>query len=81
MKKIVALVLCLVMVVGLILAAAFWKGEGVLRLAGLGALIGGGLILMGQLQTATRAKRELLAMDREMFRQAEQELRGGRSHG
>ena len=54
-----------VMVVGLILAAAFWKGEGVLRLAGLGALIGGGLILMGQLQTATRAKRELLAMDRE----------------
>lgn len=54
-----------VMVLGLIVAAAFWKGEGVLRLAGLGALIGGGLILLGQLQTATRAKRELLALGRE----------------
>lgn len=54
-----------VMVLGLIVAAAFWKGEGVLRLAGLGALIGGGLILLGQLQTATRAKRELLALSRE----------------
>ena len=54
-----------VMVLGLIVAAAFWKGEGVLRLAGLGALIGGGLILLGQLQTATRAKWELLALGRE----------------
>ena len=54
-----------VMAIGLIVTLAYWKGEGVLRLAGLGALIGGGLILLGQLQTATRAKRELLALPRE----------------
>ena len=54
-----------VMILGLVLALAFWNGEGVLRLAGLGALIGGGLVLLGQMQAVTRARRELLAMPRE----------------
>ena len=61
--------LCLIwgtiMALGLAVAAAFWNGEGVLRLAGLGALVGGGLILLGQYQTVTRARRELLALSRE----------------
>lgn len=54
-----------VMLLGLVVTVAFWNGEGVLRLAGLGALVGGGLVLMGQLQTATKAKRELMAMGEE----------------
>lgn len=54
-----------VMLLGLIVTVAFWNGEGVLRLAGLGALIGGGMIFLGQFQTVTRAKRELLAMGEE----------------
>ncbi len=54
-----------VIALGLVLTLAFWNGEGVLRLAGLGTLIGGGLVLLGQLQTATRAKRELLSLSRE----------------
>ena len=54
-----------VMAIGLIVTLAYWKGEGVLRLAGLGALIGGGLILLGQLQNATKARKELLALNRE----------------
>lgn len=63
--KKLALIWGTVMALGLIVTLAFWNGEGVLRLAGLGALIGGGLILMGKLQAATRAQRELLALDRE----------------
>ena len=54
-----------VMAVGLVLAAAFWHGEGVLRLAGLGLLVGGGLCLIGGLQTATARKREFSALSRE----------------
>ncbi len=61
--------LCLIwggiMALGLAVAAAFWNGEGVLRLAGLGALVGGGLILLGQYQAITRARRELLTLSRE----------------
>jgi hypothetical protein len=54
-----------VMLLGLILAILYWNGEGVIRLAGLGMLVGGGLVLMGQLQSATRASRELLAKPQE----------------
>ena len=55
-----------VMAVGLAVAlVASRSGDGVLRLAGLGALIGGGLILLGQLQNATKARKELLALNRE----------------
>ena len=54
-----------VMLLGLILAILSWNGEGVIRLAGLGMLVGGGLVLMGQLQSATRASRELLAKSQE----------------
>ena len=54
-----------VMAVGLVLAAAFWHGESVLRLAGLGLLVGGGLCLIGGLQSATARKREFSAMSRE----------------
>ena len=64
MKKLCAL-WGTVMAIGLIVTLAYWKGEGVLRLAGLGALIGGGLILLGQLQNATKARKELLALNRE----------------
>lgn len=53
------------MVLGLILTVAFWNGEGVLRLAGLGMLVGGGLCLFHGLQLATRKKRELLALSGE----------------
>ena len=60
-----ALIWGAVIVLGLIVTLAFWNGEGVLRLAGLGALIGGVLILLGKLQAATRAQQELLALDRE----------------
>ena len=56
----------IIMAVGLALTVlASRSGDGVLRLAGLGALIGGGLILLGQIQNTTKAKRELLALDRE----------------
>ena len=55
----------ILMVVGLALAAAFWNGEGVLRLAGLGLLVGGGLCLIGGLQTATARKREFSALSKE----------------
>ena len=55
----------IVMAVGLALAAAFWNGEGVLRLAGLGLLFGGGLCLLGNLKTATARKREFSALSRE----------------
>ena len=55
----------IVMAAGLALAAAFWNGEGVLRLAGLGLLIGGGLCLLGNLKTATARKREFSALSRE----------------
>nr|MBQ8244143.1 hypothetical protein [Oscillospiraceae bacterium] len=54
-----------VMAVGLILSAVYWNGEGVLRLAGLGALIGGGLCLIGGLQAATTRKRQISALSRE----------------
>lgn len=63
--KKLALIWGAVIVLGLIVTLASWNGEGVLRLAGLGALIGGVLILLGKLQSATRAQRELLALDRE----------------
>lgn len=53
------------MVIGLILAVAFWNGEGVFRLAGLGMLIGGGLCLFNGLQLAIRKKREMLVMSKE----------------
>lgn len=53
------------MVIGLILATAFWNGEGVFRLAGLGMLAGGGLCLFNGLQLTIRKKRELLAMPKE----------------
>ena len=43
--KKLALIWGAVMALGLIVTLAFWNGEGVLRLAGLGALIGGGLII------------------------------------
>ena len=55
----------IVMAAGLALAAAFWNGEGVLRLAGLGLLIGGGLCLLGNLKTATARKREFSALSKE----------------
>ena len=53
------------MVIGLILAIAFWNGEGVFRLAGLGMLVGGGLCLFNGLQLAARKKQELLVMPKE----------------
>ncbi len=53
------------MALGLVLSIFFWNGEGVLRLAGLGLLIGGGLCLVGGLQTATKQKRELLALPKD----------------
>ena len=55
----------LIMVLGAVLAVAFWKGEGVLRLAGLGALVGGGLFLYGSMQTANTRKRKLILMEKE----------------
>lgn len=55
----------IVMAVGLALTVAFWNGEGVLRLAGLGLLVGGGLCLLGGLQTATARKREFSALSKE----------------
>lgn len=54
-----------VMAVGLALAIAFWNGEGVLRLAGLGALIGGGLCLISGMQSATARKRQLSVLSHE----------------
>ena len=54
-----------IMAVGLALAIAFWNGEGVLRLAGLGALIGGGLCLISGVQAATVRKRQLSALSLE----------------
>ena len=55
----------IVIVLGMILATAFWNGEGVFRLAGLGLLVGGGLCMFGSLQTATARKREFSALSRE----------------
>ena len=55
----------ILMAVGLALAAAFWNGEGVLRLAGLGLLVGGGLCLIGGLQTATARKLKFSALSKE----------------
>jgi hypothetical protein len=55
----------IVMALGLIVTLIFWNGEGVLRLAGLGALVGGGLCLIGGLQTATARKRQLSALSLE----------------
>lgn len=54
----------IVMAVGFVLAMAFWNGEGVLRLAGLGALVGGGLCLISGLQSTTARKRQLSALSR-----------------
>lgn len=54
-----------VIILGLVLAIAFWNGDGVFRLLGLGMLVGGGLCLYGGLQSATRKKRELSALSRE----------------
>lgn len=53
-----------VMAAGLALAVAFWNGEGVFRLTGLGALVGGALCMISGLQTATARKRQLEAMGR-----------------
>lgn len=53
----------LVMVLGAALAVMFWNGEGVFRLVGLGAVVGGGLYLYGAMQTANARKRKLLAME------------------
>ncbi len=53
------------MALGLVLTIFFWNGEGVLRLAGLGLLVGGGLCLVGGLQTATKQKRELLSLPKD----------------
>ena len=53
------------MALGLVLTVLFWNGEGVLRLAGLGLLVGGGLCLYGGIQNVTRKQRELLAMTKE----------------
>ncbi len=55
----------IVMALGLGLTIVFWNGEGVLRLAGLGALIGGGLCLFGGLQNATARKRQISALSPE----------------
>ena len=55
----------LIMVLGAILAIAFWRGEGVLRLAGLGGLVGGGLYLFGAMQAANRRKGKLILMEKE----------------
>ena len=55
----------IVMALGLIVTLVFRNGEGVLRLAGLGALVGGGLCLIGGLQTATARKRQLSALSLE----------------
>lgn len=55
----------MVMAVGLVLSVLFWNGDGVFRMAGLGLLIGGGLCLIGGLQTATARKREFSALSRE----------------
>lgn len=52
-----------VMAVGFALAAAFWNGDGVFRLTGLGALAGGALCMISGLQTATAQKRQLDAME------------------
>ena len=52
----------LVMAAGLALAVAFWHGEGVFRLTGLGALVGGGLCLISGLQTTTARKRQFETM-------------------
>ena len=51
-----------VMAAGLVLAAAFWNGDGVFRLTGLGALVGGALCMVSGFQTATAKKRQLDAM-------------------
>lgn len=53
----------LIMVLGTVLAVAFWKGEGVFRLVGLGALVGGGLYLYGAMQSANSRKRKLIIME------------------
>ena len=53
-----------VMAAGLALAVAFWNGEGVFRLTGLGALVGGALCMISGLQAATARKRQLEAMGR-----------------
>ncbi len=55
----------LIMVLGAVLTVVFWKGEGVLRLAGLGALVGGGLFLYGSMQAANAQKRKLILMEKE----------------
>lgn len=55
----------LIMVLGAVLTVAFWKGEGVLRLAGLGALVGGGLFLYGSMRAANEQKRRLILMEKE----------------
>lgn len=53
------------MALGLVLCLLFWNGEGVLRLAGLGLLAGGGLCLYGGIQSATKRKRELLTLPKD----------------
>ena len=53
------------MALGLVLCLLFWNGEGVLRMAGFGLLAGGGLCLYSGIQSATRRKRELLALPKD----------------
>ena len=55
----------IVMALGLVLTLCYWNGDGVLRLAGLGLLVGGGLCLFGNLQSATAKKREFSVLSRE----------------
>lgn len=50
------------MALGLVICLAFWNGEGVFRLLGLGLLAGGALCLYGGLQSASKKKRELLVL-------------------
>lgn len=53
------------MLAGLLLTIFFWKGEGALRMMGLGLLIGGGLCLYNGLRNASAKKREMSALSRE----------------
>lgn len=53
------------MVIGLLLAFFFWKGEGVFRLLGLCMLAGGGLCLYGGLKNANAKKIQLLMLSDE----------------
>lgn len=64
-----ALIYGTLVLLGVVLAAAFWNGEGVFRLFGLGLAVGGGLCLYSGLQnvTATKKKLEALPEDKALF--------------